>query len=67
MLADDLVDALYLARAGMRHSDRKAGKVVFSSLNVAAVSKIIRALLRHNGNALGHTILRRVEPVILAR
>ena len=67
VLADDLVDALYLARARMRHSDREAGEVLFGGLNVAAVGKIVRALFCDHGNALGHTILRRVEPVILAR
>ena len=67
MLANDLVDARNVARTGMRHSDRKAGEVLFGGLNVAAVGKIVRALFCDHGNALGNTILRRIEPVILAR
>ena len=66
MLADDLVDALDVARTGVRHADREAGEVVFGSFNIAAVGEIIRAVFCHNGNALGNAILRRVEPVILA-
>ena len=65
VLADDLVDARNVARTGMGHADGECRKVVFSSLDIAAVGKIVRALFCDHGNALGHTILRRVKPIIL--
>ena len=66
VLADDLVDALDLAAARMRHPDGEALEVLLRSLDIAAIGEVIRALARHDGHTLGHAVLRGVEPVVHA-
>ena len=64
MRLDDVVDAVGIAVIGVDKLHREPLEVGLGGFDVAAVGKIVALAARHKRNALGHTVLCGIEPVV---